>query len=234
MFHAQAFAQSGAIYNSANVGNATGKIFSDPAKGSRKGTVLSFNESGTQCLEEAGDTACEDLITDSICETEEGGNTNLSCDSPNRQGKLVTGAFEVYDGNDLFIGYLVSINGQKLTVFNAEIPGYFSVQTKASPRLELTNLGELDFQSTNCTGQPTIFFDYGHSLIFYDQHGDKYYLSDTSVVPFKCTMYSSRKLDTDQCQKVTLSGDCITLKELTTFPFREVTLAYPITVRHSE
>jgi len=224
MSQAEAFAQSGAIYDSAK----------NSAKGSVKDTVLSFNQAGAQCLQEAVDTACGDLNARSICEPGEEEKANTLCGALDRQGGPITGSFGVYDGSDLFLGYLVSNEGQKLTVFNTEIPAYFSINTARSPNLQLTNLNELGFPSADCMGQPTVPLDYGHSSVYYDQYGDKYYLANTSGLPFKCIINSSRKLDTGLCQKVTLSGDCLTVRELTNFPFKGVVLTYPITVRHLE
>jgi hypothetical protein len=183
MAQAETLAQE--VYGCVNKRTGVLRIVSDLALCTAKETQLTLNQSGTQGPQgpagPAG-TACWDLNKNGACDNGEDKNNSGGCDTADCQGAPGIGSLGVYDGNDLFLGYLVDFSGGGgVHVFNADIPGWFSVVAAVSPYIGITDLTSICFSEAGCIGQSYISISNDQFSVFLDEYNAKYYLADTSV-----------------------------------------------------
>jgi len=161
------------------------------------------------------------------------------------QGPPGVGSLGVYDGNDLFLGYLIysksHVSLDTCIVYNPEIPAAFAVKlecTAASPTpcIEFRGPGDqLFYLSADCSGQPYIEGSTGGYywlfLLKYASTPNTYYIHDTSIPPVPRDLFKS-SLNIDGCKPYDQIGDTLfyPLKQIS-FPFADIQLAYPLTLR---
>jgi len=164
---------------------------------------------------------------------------------PGSQGLPGVGNLGVYDGTDLFLGYLVSPNSWGsdsssggYDVFNADIPAFLSVITDwPNPYLYASCQADQYFTSVDCTGQPYMLIDgvscLLHGLVF-DSFTSKFYVFDPQVqMASECDIKSEKSQGS--CSSFNQTG-CVLAAPY--FPIKEVavplfnqTLQYPIVVK---
>lgn len=234
----QASAQTGVVYGCVNNRNGALRIVSGPKECGSKETAISWNQAGTQGPPGAPGTACWDLNANSVCDSNEDKNGDSYCDALDCQAPPGAGPLGVYDGNNLYLGHLVNFNDPvEVIVLNPDIPGYFVVIATGSPYIRLTTFSHLGFSSAGCTGQTYIGLNHSPFGILYDPYSGKHYVADTSLPtvvqnpPQSNVVISARVMNSGECQGWASTGEYMAVKELTSFPFAGVTLAYPITIR---
>jgi hypothetical protein len=88
----------------------------------------------------------------------------------------------------------------------------------------------LAYTGKDCTGLAATGIGQNLFQLFYEQYSGKYYLVDFAFDPIM-EFFSRRISTTGECQNVFFVAPHAAVKELTNFPFKGVTLDYPITVR---
>jgi len=159
------------------------------------------------------------------------------------QGPPGVGSLGVYDGNDVFLGYLIagydSSSFGVMTVYDVKIPGAYKVMiecvTNSGPCINVRHQDYIRYYtSEDCTGQaykpgidPWLF------VMSFIETPDNYYIHDTSISPVLADQIESYlTTDTGNCLRYSGSGATryYPIKEIS-FPLANIDLAYPITVR---
>jgi len=116
--------------------------------------------------------------------------------SPPSAGK---GQLGVYDGNGLFLGYLVELNpfftGEHrpaYTLSNPNVPGFFKVRLEYPPSLTANIFGARYFTTEDCSGQLYLYdssengkFFGWHDLFTLQPSTNDFYIMDTQVPPVR-------------------------------------------------
>jgi hypothetical protein len=155
------------------------------------------------------------------------------------QGPAGVGCLGVYDGNDLFLGYLINTSTPnylvQFIVYDPEIPGAYSVMLECGitepPCLHFAYDDTRYFTSENCTGQAYVEGNYWLQVMQNPLVPDIFYINDTSVPRVQASQLKSY-YRSDNCIAYSKTGDTryYPIKQIT-FPLANVELAYPISVR---
>ena len=142
-----------------------------------------------------------------------------------------TRGFQVYDGNGVYIGYLMS----ESKIFRPELPGVFtlSTDTKGHPIVQGYGGGWVTryWKSTDCTG--TTYVGQESPFWLYYFGGGEYFLLNQSGEPTPLAqMQSCRRGLPDECVAYA-GGDEGVVLELNKidFPLANTDLVYPLTIR---
>lgn len=165
------------------------------------------------------------------------------------QGPPGIGNLGVYDGNGVFLGYLVSIADSSesgyLEVFYPDLSAYFSISVKSSdPPSYLPFIipyqyteGEYYFTSEDCTGKAYIL----NLSIFALHYSDNlYFVVDNSELPVdRSKIRSFGNALGDACVKIDDLGNPLDDRpyypiKFVDFSLANVTLKYPITIKPTE
>jgi hypothetical protein len=155
------------------------------------------------------------------------------------QGPTGPGCLGVYDGNNVFLGYLISGGGTSYLVFNPNIPGTYIVKVECvsagEPCFSFPDDITWLFTSGDCTGQAYVETPvYWLSVMHYTLAPDIFFLHDTSVPPVTRNQIKSYYILPDTGNCISYSSSPISkfypIKQIT-FPLAGVELAYPITIR---
>ena len=158
------------------------------------------------------------------------------------KGEPGLGNLGVYDGQGIFLGYLVAFSGDKLEVFNGDLLIEFSVMPDLNPYLITGNTSEIGYLysiSSDCSSdfyieQNKITVDKLFHVFSYDN--DSYFVVDMDSGPVQSTDILSR-LDVEDgiCEEFT-GDEPFTLLPIKfiDFPFADITLEYPIVVKSIE
>jgi len=156
------------------------------------------------------------------------------------------GSIAVYDGNNVFLGYLIdttgSTGGGTIFVYNPEISGGYSVcpldGATGKPFLIVSEIGSTFYASEDCSGQKHVGYNgfaYPWYLLMRDVTGNVFYIFDKSLPLIGVIQIKSMRGLDGVCRSFT--GDVpkwfIPMKQIS-FPLAEIELAYPITVRSVE
>lgn len=163
-------------------------------------------------------------------------------------GAAGPGCLGVYDGNDVFLGFLISefdynTKSTRLWhVYDPGIPGGYRINMESDP-LGLPGIScpiesTWFFASENCTGQAYIDrTDIYFNVMYTPADGGIYFILDTSLPRVPMNQLKSYYQRTDP-------GNCIPNDEVSTtwmcpikqiaFPLAGVELAYPITIRQMQ
>ncbi len=152
-------------------------------------------------------------------------------------------ALGVYDGNGLFLGYLVQttllgagdIGG--FLVFHPEIQAFFYLAGTFSPQFEVLTTDSLAFTSTDCTGQPYVQQSFGsQTLLAASLLGNTtFYLMDTEVPVIRYSdVKSIQNFATNQCVPESNSSTNIVfygVKQIPKPPLFDTTIVHPLIVK---
>jgi hypothetical protein len=152
------------------------------------------------------------------------------------------GNLGVYDGQGIFLGYLVGFSGDKLEVFNADLLREFSVKPALNPYLITGNTSEIGYlYSTSSDCSMDFYIEQnkitGNALFqVFSYDNDSYFVVDMNSEPVQSTDILSR-LDVEGgiCEEFTGDELFILLPiKFIDFPFADITLEYPIVVKSIE
>lgn len=161
------------------------------------------------------------------------------------QGPPGIGNLGVYDGNGVFLGYLVNHyrddNPGSLEVFYPEVSAHFRILSKPSgPQSYLPFIGPYEtdtlyFTSEDCNGQAYIT-EQRIYFIHYSPSTNIYFVVDNSVLPVDQSEIRSRIERNGPCEKRDYWGVLNTpypIKAID-FPLANVILKYPIIIKPIE